>query len=407
MCVIALAIQTLGSSNALATSQHNDAQAEQSKTQHNKAHAERANTPRSAKLATHEGAAHQGASHLKRHTHPGALLMNKHAIKYGKAFALNDQLIGLAQQISTSQSLPKEWVLSQLTHARSIPSVSQLMMPAPVAVQKNWHAYRERFIEPTRIQKGVAFWRRYESALSKAELEFGVPAQIIVGILGVETLYGEHMGAYPVIDALSTLSLEFPKEHPRAVERQSFFQNELGFFLKQQYDRPGHLSTEVLGSYAGAIGAPQFMPSSIAKFAIDYDQDGTIDLIHSPVDAIGSIANYFKMFGWQSGQPIRFEVKLESTPQQLEELLVPDILPSFSAESFALKGVQLNEEDAKYKGLLALIELQNGGEAKTYAAGTENFYVITRYNWSSYYAMAVIELGQAVSALMSKALENK
>jgi membrane-bound lytic murein transglycosylase B len=399
--MIALWVQTLVGSSALASSQHNDAQAAQPKTQHNKGQAEDLSAHKSAQLATHQSAAHQGVTRLKGRVRAGALLMNKHAIKYGKTFAVNDQLRSLAQQISTSQSLPMEWVISQLAHARSIPSVSQLMRPAPVAVQKNWHAYRERFIEPTRIQKGVAFWRRYESVLSKAELEFGVPAQIIVGILGVETLYGEHMGAYPVIDALSTLSLEFPKEHPRAVERQSFFQNELGFFLKQQYERPGHISTDVLGSYAGAIGAPQFMPSSIAKFAIDFDQDGTIDLVHSPVDAIGSIANYFKMFGWQSGQPIRFEVKLNSTPLQLEELLVPDILPSFSAESFALKGVQLSDVDAKYQGLLALIELQNGGDAKTYVAGTENFYVITRYNWSSYYAMAVIDLGFAVQAAMS------
>ena len=291
-------------------------------------------------------------------------------------------------------------MLSRLAQARLIPSVVQLMAPAPAPVQKNWAAYRARFIEPTRIGQGVEFWRKHEATLNQAELEFGVPAEIIVGILGVESLYGQHMGAYPVVDALATLSLRFPKSHPRALERQAFFQNELGIFLKEQFLHPATKHKEVLGSYAGAIGAAQFMPSSLAKFAVDYDKDGVIDLVRSPQDAIGSIANYFKMYGWQTGAPIRFSITLNSNAVQLEELLAPDILPSFTASAFESRGVVLSESGKEYKGLLALIELSNGLDAKSYLAGTENFYVVTRYNWSSYYAMAVIELSEAIKAAM-------
>ena len=242
----------------------------------------------------------------------------------------------------------------------------------------------------------MQFWEKNASTLAQAERDFGVPPEIVVGILGIETLYGRHMGAYPVVDTLSTLSLEFPKDHPRAQERQAFFQNELGYFLKQEFSRPERGSKEILGSYAGAIGAAQFMPSSFNKFALDYDQDGRIDMVHSSKDVIGSVANYFKVFGWQTGAPTRFAVDISSPKIDLEELLVPDILPTFSAQAFEAKGALLSAEGKNYSGLLALIELQNGNDPNEYVAGTENFYVVTRYNWSSYYAMAVLDLGEAV-----------
>jgi len=330
----------------------------------------------------------------KKFQHP--LPTKRSVIKYLGPFGPTQEVESLATQIASAQSLPESWVLSRIAQARLIPSVVQLMSPAPAPIQKNWAAYRARFIEPTRIGQGVEFWRKHEATLNQAELEFGVPAEIIVGILGVETLYGQHMGAYPVLDALATLSLKFPKSHPRALERQAFFQNELGIFLKDQFLHPPPKHKEVLGSYAGAIGAAQFMPSSLAKFALDYDKDGVIDLVRSPQDAIGSIANYFKMYGWQSGAPVRFPITLNSNTEQLGELLLPDILPTFTPSALESRGVVLGESAKDYKGLLALIELENGLDAKSYLAGTENFYVVTRYNWSSYYAMAVLDLGLAV-----------
>ena len=151
------------------------------------------------------------------------------------------------------------------------------------------------------------------------------------------------------------------------------------------------------GSYAGAMGLPQFMPSSWNKYAVDFDGDGRIDLFQSPADVIGSVANYFKTFRWRPGLPTHYAVQVDGTSTDMAALLAPDILPTFTPEGFAGKGAVLPTEALAHPGLLALVELKNGEAAPTFLAGTENFYVITRYNWSSYYALAVIELGQEVA----------
>jgi membrane-bound lytic murein transglycosylase B len=140
------------------------------------------------------------------------------------------------------------------------------------------------------------------------------------------------------------------------------------------------------------------MPGSWAKFAVDFDGDNRIDLYKSPADVIGSVANYFKAFNWQTGMPTHYPVQFDATRLNMEALMAPDILPTFSISSFMAKGALLDGAALQHSGPLALIELQNGGDAPTYVAGTENFYAITRYNWSSYYAMAVIELGQEIKA---------
>jgi membrane-bound lytic murein transglycosylase B len=144
------------------------------------------------------------------------------------------------------------------------------------------------------------------------------------------------------------------------------------------------------------MGLPQFMPSSWRRYAVDFDSDGHIDLWNSTADAIGSVANYFRAFEWQAGQPTTFDVRVQSSPEQLDQLLLPDILPTFSAQALQSLGLQLPPDAAHYPGKLALIELRNGEDAPSFVLGTENFYVVTRYNWSSYYAMAVIELGETI-----------
>ncbi|MGH8034415.1 MAG: lytic murein transglycosylase, partial [Lysobacterales bacterium] len=205
----------------------------------------------------------------------------------------------------------------------------------------------------------------------------------------VETRYGKSTGKYRVLDALTTLAFDYPS-------RAEFFKSELEEYLLFTRDRhinPLHLK----GSYAGAMGMPQFMPSSWSKYAIDFDGDGQVDLWDSPADVIGSVASYFKAFNWQPGMPTHYPVSFDTSRLDLDALMAPDILPTFSVASFTAKGAVLEGPALQHQGPLALIELLNGPEAPTYVAGTENFYAITRYNWSSYYAMAVIELGREVA----------
>ena len=307
-----------------------------------------------------------------------------------------------AEEAASRLSLPTDWMQAQIAKARRIPLIEQLVLPAPSPAAKNWAAYRSRFIEPRRVEAGAAFWQRHRTTLERAEQTYGVPAAVIVGILGVETLYGQHMGTFRVVDALATLAFDFPSAHPRAAERQAFFRGELEQFLRLN-QRAGTDPLSIRGSYAGAMGMPQFMPSSWNHYAVDFDGDGRIDLFNSTADAIGSVANYFKAFGWKFGLPTHYPVTLSPGQTEIDALLAPDILPTFSVSSFTAKGAQLEGAALQHEGPLALIELRNGEATPSYVAGTENFYVVTRYNWSSYYAMAVIELGQAVAERVNSA----
>jgi membrane-bound lytic murein transglycosylase B len=291
------------------------------------------------------------------------------------------------------------WLKNTLSQAKRLPSVERFVLPPSSPTAKNWAVYRARFIEPTRIQAGARFWQTHRSALERAEREYGVPASMIVGIIGVETLYGQNTGNFRILDALATLTFHFPSAHPRASARQAFFQSELEQFLLLT-SRSGADPLAIRGSYAGAMGLPQFMPSSWTKFAVDFDGDGRIDLFGSPQDAIGSVANYFKAFDWRPGMPTHYPVSLTPGQTNMDSLLAPDILPTFSVASFVSQGAALSGAALQHTGPLALIELLNGPDAPSYVAGTDNFYAITRYNWSSYYAMAVIDLAEAVSREM-------
>ncbi|MFW9621311.1 MAG: lytic murein transglycosylase B [Macromonas sp.] len=308
-----------------------------------------------------------------------------------------------ARAVVQRHGLDAHWVQQTLAQAQTLPRIAQLMQPAPRATSKNWRAYRARFVEPTRVAAGVKFWQRHRATLERAQAQYGVPAHVVVGIIGVETLYGQHTGNFRVLDALVTLAFDFPASHPRAAERSAYFRGELEQFLLLS-QRSGTDPTSWRGSYAGAIGLPQFMPSSWAKLAVDFDGDGRIDLRGSPADAIGSVAHYLQAFGWQRGQPTHYPVEqLPTHAQALNTLLAPDILPTFSAQRLQALGVGLPTAAQQHRGPLALVELHNGdptqgGGAPSYVLGTDNFYAVTRYNWSSYYALAVLELGQAVQA---------
>lgn len=309
------------------------------------------------------------------------------------SYGNRDDARRLAVELAQSMNLDPRWVWAVISKARVKDSVAKLMMPAPSNASKNWAAYRTRFIEPVRIKAGAQFWRTYESELKRAEVQYGVPASIIAGVLGVETIYGRNTGNFRVLDVLTTLSLDFPKGRS---DRSTFFKSELGQYLKLCMEQ--HITPESLqGSYAGAIGLPQFMPSSIRQFAVDFDGDGRIDLIRSPVDAIGSVARYLAEHGWLPDWPAYFDITPPQDNEALSKLLAPDIVPSFSAQEMQDMGAQLSGDAQNYPGQLALVQLFNGPDTPTLIAGTGNFYAITRYNQSSYYALAVVQLGEAVS----------
>jgi membrane-bound lytic murein transglycosylase B len=314
----------------------------------------------------------------------------------GATYAKRPDAMAWAERTAQEHQLDLKWVKAQLAQAKLIPSIPKLILPPAQVSQKNWAAYRARFIEPKRIQAGLQFWQRHQTLLNQAEQTYGVPPWLVVGVIGVETFYGQHTGNFRVLDALSTLSFDFPKEHPRATERQAFFSKELAQFLvmaSKEKINPAKLK----GSYAGAMGLPQFMPSSWANFAVDFDGDKHIDLFNNPADVIGSVANYFKAFQWQPGMATHYAVTFNREQLDMDALMAPDILPTFSVNNFLAKGAVIDGDALSHKGPLALIELLNGNDPASYVAGTENFYAITRYNWSSYYAMAVIELGEAVA----------
>ncbi|MES2283500.1 MAG: lytic murein transglycosylase B [Pseudomonadota bacterium] len=306
-----------------------------------------------------------------------------------------------ADDLAARRNLDPAWVRDAIGQARYNATVARLMQPAAKPFVKNWRVYRSRFIDPIRIEAGARFWRANQAVLDRAEKEYGVPAEIIVGIIGVETIYGRDTGSFRVMDSLATLAFDFPSSHPRAQERSDFFKGEVEQFLTLQ-SRRGADPFEPRGSYAGAMGMPQFMPSSIVKYAVDFDGDGNIDLLNSTADVIGSVASYFKAFNWQTGMPTHYPVSFDNSRLDKDALMAPDILPTFSVASFTANGAVIEGPALEHKGPLALIELLNGPDAPQYVAGTENFYVITRYNWSSYYAMSVIELGREVAARVKR-----
>ena len=309
------------------------------------------------------------------------------------AYRGRDDVAAFALEVAQLHGIDTQWTFDALAQARRIPSVARLIMPAPPGTPKNWAAYRARAVEPVRIRAGLAFWSAQEAWLLMAEERWGVAAEIVVGIIGIETLYGQHMGNYRTLDALATLSFDFPSGRS---DRSGFFRSELSEFLALCHGREVD-PARPRGSFAGAMGMGQFMPSSFAKYALDFDDDGAIDLSGSAADVIGSVAHYLAAFGWQRGVPPRFAVEPPAQLQERAVLLAPDITPTFTPQELAERGAQFAAELMTFDGKLALVELQNGDAAPSYVAGTANFYAITRYNWSSYYALAVVELGEAVA----------
>jgi len=260
----------------------------------------------------------------------------------------------------------------------------------PAERVKPWKEYRPIFITDSRIAQGVDFWRQNEAALARAEAELGVPAEVIVAIIGVETFYGRNTGNYRVIDALTTLGFDYPP-------RQPFFRQQLREFLvlarEEQVD-----PLTLKGSYAGAMGLPQFMPSSFRAYAVDFDGDGRIDIWNNPVDAIGSAANYFKQHGWTAGEPVVARAKVSGNAY--EEGLTVGLEPVNNAAKMRELGWQSETPIADDTAVTAF--RLEGAEGDEYWLGLPNFYVITRYNRSVMYAMAVHQLSEQLAQARGK-----
>lgn len=281
-------------------------------------------------------------------------------------------------------------------NARYTDRALKLMLPAPPDRPKNWQAYRARFVEPVRINGGVAFWNAHADALERAHRQYGVPPEIIVAIIGVETVYGRHTGNFRVVDVLATLGFDYP-DLPNRERRMRFFRGELENVLL--YAREAGVDPmSLLGSYAGAIGLPQFMPGSIRHWAVDFDRDGRIDLRNSPVDAIGSIANFLVEHGWKAGEPLVFPAAVTNSAEGVpawEAFLNQGLEAKFTLGELRAAGVQpavTPPDDMLY----GLVDLQNGLEPTEYWLGARNFFAITHYNRSYFYAMSVVDLARAV-----------
>ena len=359
-------------------------------------------TPTSQHKSDHELASlASGQKHTKhaKHTLSSHPKSKQIVTETGPAFKPTPELMALAQQLSTDNNLPKEWVTAQLLKAKSLSKIKQLVLPASVGTKKNWAAYKERFLGESRIQGGRDFALRNWPFLEKVQAQYHVPWEIVVAIIGVETFYGKNMGHFRALDVLTSLSMDFPKSHPRANEREAFFRQELGALLTLMKTSQQQVW---FSSFAGAMGMPQFMPSNFHKFAIDLDADGRIDLNGSEADAIGSVGNYLAKFGWQGDLPTHFELDSNFDKTHLEEMLIPDILPTFKSEQLQIWGLTLSPQVKSHPGPLALVMLENGENEPTYVLGTENFYTVTRYNWSSYYALAVIELAKEIKASLGR-----
>ncbi len=250
----------------------------------------------------------------------------------------------------------------------------------PAERVKPWKDYRPMFLTDARVARGVDFWRQHEATLARAEQEYGVPAQVIVSIIGVETFFGRNTGNYRVIDALSTLGFDYP---PRA----EFFRKELREYLllarEEQVD-----PLTLKGSYAGAMGLPQFMPSSFRAYAVDFDGDGHINIWNNPDDAIGSVASYFKRHGWVAGEPV--VSRATASGDRIDEGLTPGIDAVKTVGE--LRALGWSSHDALRDDLPVTAFRLEGDNGPEYWLGLQNFYAITRYNRSVMYAMAVHQL---------------
>lgn len=311
------------------------------------------------------------------------------------SFLQHEDALSFVAEMTDKHGFDRNTLLDAIDRASHDERVIRLIKPPTTPGTRSWQNYRGRFLGEARIDGGVSFWRRHAGTLDLASERFGVPPEIIVAIVGVETHYGSYTGSFEAVSALATLAFDYP---PRA----SLFRRELEnlFLLAREQARDPF---SYRGSFAGALGYPQFLPSSIRNYAVDFDGDGDIDFDSDPTDAIGSVANYLAAHGWQTGQPVAVEVAL---PHELDvkSLIDAGIEPSLDHLLIMSKGIEARHGQL-HPAQATLFDLPTPGANTEYWLGYRNFYVITRYNRSSFYAMSVFELAETIRARFERVQE--
>ena len=303
-------------------------------------------------------------------------------------FADEPAVIDFARDLEQRHGFNAEELLAQFAQTQPNPRVLELIKPPASPLQRSWERYRPRFLNDRRINGGVRFWQENRATLTRARENYGVPEEVIVAIIGVETEYGANTGGFRVLEALATLAFNYPR-------RADFFRTELEQFLLLAREN-GMDPLSIKGSFAGAIGIPQFMPGSQRRYAVDFDGDQRIDLSASVKDAIGSVAHFLEQHGWLAGQPVAVRAQTSKEPDH--SLIEAGIRPSLKVADLAEQGIITAASDRQAN--VALIDLVSPGRETEYWLGYENFYVITRYNRSSFYAMSVFQLAEEIRGRM-------
>lgn len=306
------------------------------------------------------------------------------------SFAGRPEVKAFIHQLVKRYKFDAKELRQMFARAKREQAVLDAIRPRSSEVDQSWELYRSIFVNPKRINAGLEFWSRHGDALARAHRIYGVPEEYIVAIIGVETFYGRHTGRWRVVDALSTLAFDYP---PRA----AFFRRELTNYLLYARDA-GIDAFSVKGSYAGAIGIPQFMPGSYRKYAVDFDGDGVVDLSGSAEDAIGSVANYLKQHGWQSGEAVQYDARVDGNG--FRSFLDGGFRPKHPLAQLVKAGIVPEDPAQPPAGdtRVALVELETPDAPSEFRLALHNFYVITRYNNSSFYASAVSDLAKALRA---------
>ncbi|AVZ79644.1 lytic murein transglycosylase B [Zoogloeaceae bacteirum Par-f-2] len=304
----------------------------------------------------------------------------------GASYLQREEVREFIREMSSAHGFDDTQLYALFDRAKHDARVIDLIRPPTTPAARSWQRYRARFLDRIRIDGGVAFWQTHAEALRQASQRYGVPEQIIVAIIGIETLYGRHTGNFQTLSALATLAFDYP---PRA----SLFRRELEQLLLLAREQ-GRDPMSYLGSYAGAVGYPQFLPSSVRTYAVDFNDDGRIDFDTDPIDAIGSVAHYLQAHGWLSGHPVAERAQLASDAA-VGTLVEAGIEPALSPETLIAAGVTRSDGSAPLE-TATLVDLASPGLNTEYWLGYRNFYVITRYNRSSFYAMAVFQLAEAL-----------